>query len=118
MAELATHSVACLCAAVHTALCVHCIKLLHTCLCVCLQLFMLFLMHAYGGRLQPSKQQQVQQEQGQQSVAESTLYMDAPWRRHWPCLVPWVILETPLSVAWLHSVLGQSLDLFALLAVT
>ena len=87
-------------------------------MCVCLQLFMLFFMHAYGGRLWPSKQQQVQQEQGQQSVAESMLYTDVPWRRHWPCLVPWVILETILSVAWLHNAVGKSLHLSALLAVT
>ncbi|DBB01839.1 TPA: hypothetical protein ACH3X1_000447 [Trebouxia sp. C0004] len=75
-------------------------------------LFMLFLMHAYGGRLWPSKQQQLQQEQGQQAVAESMLYMDVPWRRHWPCLVPWLIVETTLSVAWLHNVVqtGHSDD--------
>ena len=86
--------------------------------CVCPQLFMLFLMHAYGGRLRPSKRQQLQQEQGQQSVAESMLYMDVPWRRHWPCLVPWLILESALSVAWLHNAVRESLNLSALLAVT
>ncbi|DBB14802.1 TPA: hypothetical protein ACH3X3_004411 [Trebouxia sp. C0006] len=66
-------------------------------------LFMLFFMHAYGGRLWPSKQQQVQQEQEQQSVAESMLYTHVSWRRHWPCLVPWTILEAILSIAWLHN---------------
>lgn len=75
-------------------------------------------MHAYGGCLWPSKQQQVQQEQGQQSVAESMLYTDVPWRRYWPCLLPWVILEAILSVPWLHNAVGKFLHLSALLAVT
>jgi len=105
-----------LCSCPHGSLCA-----LHSAasrVCVCVQLFMLFLMHAYGGRLWPSKQQQVQQEQGQQSVAESMLYTVVPWRQHWPCLVPWLILEAILSVAWLHNAVGKSFHLSALLAVT
>jgi len=86
--------------------------------CVCLQLFTLFFMHAYGGHLWPSKQQQLQQERGQQSVAESMLCMDVPWRRYWPCLLPWLILEATPSVAWLHNAVSESLNLPALFAMT
>ncbi len=101
----------------HCSLCALRSTASRVCVCVCLQLFMLFFMHAYGGRLWPSKQQQVQQEQEQQSVAESMLYTHVSWRRHWPCLVPWTILEAILSIAWLHNAVGESLNLSALLTV-
>lgn len=61
-----------------------------------MQLFFLFLVHANGGR----------------HVRRRTsirLCTDGPWRLHWPCLVPWLLLETFVSVAWLRSVpIGQS----------
>lgn len=53
-----------------------------------LQLFLIFLLHAYGGRLK-------------QTWPGIKLYMEGPWHWMWPCLIPWVLLQVPSSLAWL-----------------
>ena len=81
-----------------------------------LQLFSLFLMHAYGARLWTGKSSQ-HYTPGYQTPAltHSLMYMDAPWRLQWPCLVPWVIGQAITSVAWLRSAVSSMwLHLFAL----
>ncbi len=60
---------------------------------------MLFLVHAYGARLWLNKSRQPQD----LASSESLLYMDAPWWRLWPCLLPWIAAEAVLSVAWLRN---------------
>ena len=53
-----------------------------------LQLFLLFLLHAYGGRLKQVRPQVI-------------LYMEGPWHWMWPCLIPWALLQVASSLAWL-----------------
>ncbi len=56
-----------------------------------LQLFMLFMIHANGGRIIELK-------------PVPKLYMDGPWRLQWPCMLLWVLLQIPASIAWLRNV--------------
>ena len=53
---------------------------------------MLFLIHAFGAGLRhnPSK-------------TREQIYAEVPWRRQWPCLIPWLLAEAALSVAWLRN---------------
>lgn len=53
-----------------------------------LQLFLLFLLHAYGGRLKQVRPKVI-------------LYMEGPWHWMWPCLIPWALLQVASSLAWL-----------------
>ena len=69
-------------------LCAMCIVQLLTQTRCLLQLFLLFLMHAYGGRVR-------------QFRPKILIYMDGPWLCFWPCFIPWVLLQIPVSLAWL-----------------
>lgn len=83
---------------------------------LCLQLFMLFLVHAYGARLWNDKTKWPHQHVYQiPALTESLLYMDAPWRLQWPCLVPWLIAQAIVSVAWLRNAVRRK-SLLAVLA--
>ena len=55
-----------------------------------MQLFMLFLIHAHNGRMIEMR-----------PVPKP--YLDGPWHLHWPCLIPWIMLEIPGSIAWLRN---------------
>ncbi|KAL0038251.1 hypothetical protein WJX79_010181 [Trebouxia sp. C0005] len=54
-------------------------------------LFMLFLVHAYGGRMLEVK-------------PKPKALMEGPWRKFWPCLLPWVAMQVVMSSSWLHTV--------------
>ncbi|KAA6428561.1 MAG: hypothetical protein FRX49_01437 [Trebouxia sp. A1-2] len=54
-------------------------------------LFMLFLVHAYGGRMLEVK-------------PKPKALMEGPWRKFWPCLLPWVAMQVVMSISWLHTV--------------
>ena len=49
-----------------------------------LQLFTSFLLHAHGGRVI-------------HSGPEPRLFLFGPWHLQWPCLIPWVALEIPIT---------------------
>ena len=59
--------------------------------CGCLQLFMLFLAHAYGGRMLELK-------------PKPKSIMEGPWHKYWPCLLPWLAMQVVMSISWLHTV--------------
>ena len=58
-----------------------------------MQLFLLFLVHAYSGQVM-----------NKHSKPKPKLIMDGPWRWLWPCLIPWIILQVPTSIGWLHPI--------------
>ena len=65
----------------------------------CLQLFLLFLVHAYSGRVKEAK--------------PLKMVMDGPWHWMWPCLLPWVAFQTAISLGWLHNAAtSKSLDTY------
>ena len=75
-----------------------------------LQLFILFLVHAYGSRLwrpgDGSRQQgpvSPSEHPYQAPAGTPKLYMDGPWRLQWPCLIPWALVQAAHSVAWLRN---------------
>ena len=55
-----------------------------------MQLFMLFLVHAYQGRTL-------------QAGPIPRLYVEGPWHLLWPCLLPWILLEIVLSLMWISN---------------
>lgn len=59
-----------------------------------LQFFLLFIVHAYSG-LAVGK------------GTEPKTIGDGPWHWLWPCLVPWLLLQTATSLGWLHNVIGM-----------
>ncbi len=30
--------------------------------------------------------------------------MEGPWRKYWPCLLPWIAMQVVMSISWLHTV--------------
>ena len=66
--------------------------------CGCLQLFMLFLAHAFGGRMLELK-------------PKPRTMLEGPWRKYWPCVLPWIAMQVVMSISWLHTVgYGRSAD--------
>ena len=65
-------------------------------------------MHAYGARIWTGDSSR-HHTPGFQTPAltRSLLYMDAPWRLQWPCLVPWLIGQAITSVAWLRNAVSS-----------
>lgn len=59
-----------------------------------LQLFLLFMVHAYSGLVIGEG-------------PERKIIGDGPWRWLWPCLVPWLLLQTATSMGWLHNLSGM-----------
>ena len=64
-----------------------------------LQFFLLFMVHAYNGLV-------VGKGPDCKSIG------DGPWHWLWPCLVPWLLLQTATSMGWLHNVSGMYQLLF------
>ncbi|DBA74569.1 TPA: hypothetical protein ACH3X2_009444 [Trebouxia sp. C0005] len=38
------------------------------------------------------------------------MIMDGPWHWLWPCLIPWIILQIPTSIGWLHTIAHGAAD--------
>lgn len=57
------------------------------------QFFLLFLVHAYSGQVIDKH-----------SKPRPKLIMDGPWHWLWPCLIPWILLQIPTSIGWLHPI--------------
>ena len=80
-----------------------------------LQIFMLFLMHAYSALVW--KQQEADNsivsaaaiEHGFQSPeGHSKLIMDGSWIQLWPCLLLWSWLQAVIGFGWLHNAFSKS----------
>lgn len=84
--------------------------------CTALQLFLLFLVHAYGARTwrKPSESSRrlfaPAEAAFQPPEGQSKLVMDGPWRLLWPCLVPWALMQAAHSVAWLRNATASGED--------
>ena len=84
--------------------------------CTAVQLFLLFLVHAYGARTwrKPSESSRrlfaPAEAAFQPPEGQSKLVMDGPWRMLWPCLVPWALMQAPHSVAWLRNATASGKD--------
>ena len=63
------------------------------------QLFMLFLIHAYGAQSWSSKTTSADAA----TASQGLLLMDAPWRLQWPCLVPWICVQAVVTVIWVRN---------------
>lgn len=75
-----------------------------------LQLFMLFLVHAYGGGIRAIKDLRrglPRSSLHSSQAAEDLLGINAPWRSRWPCLIPWGVAQVVLSVAWLQNAFSK-----------
>ncbi len=83
-----------------------------------LQLFLLFLVHAYGSRTWKVPQRSSRrllapgEAAFQPPEGQSKLIMDGPWHLNWPCLIPWLLMEAAHSIAWLRNATasGSSLE--------
>ncbi|KAA6428794.1 MAG: hypothetical protein FRX49_01669 [Trebouxia sp. A1-2] len=63
------------------------------------QFFLLFLVHAYSGQVVDKH-----------SKPKPKMIMDGPWHWLWPCLIPWIILQIPTSIGWLHTIAHGAAD--------
>lgn len=83
-----------------------------------LQLFMLFLVHAYGSRVWRPLSQFPCSSQSRSHSDHTELdhlwYLDGPWRLFWPVVVPWCCLEAAVSFTWLHANKGKCNQLYSL----
>ncbi len=74
-----------------------------------LQLFLLFLVHAYGSRTwkRPQRSSRRLLAPGEAAFqppeGQTQLIMDGPWHLNWPCLIPWLLMEAAHSIAWLRN---------------
>ncbi len=83
-----------------------------------LQLFLLFLVHAYGSRTWKVPQRSSRrllapgEAAFQPPEGQTQLIMDGPWHLNWPCLIPWLLMEAAHSIAWLRNATasGSSLE--------
>ena len=80
-----------------------------------LQIFMLFLVHAYSTRVwkeqeaDNSKLNAATIEHGFQSPeGHRKLVMDGPWTLLWPCVLLWPFLQVAIALGWMHNVLSIS----------
>ena len=80
-----------------------------------LQIFMLFLVHAYSTRVwkeqeaDNSKLNAATIEHGFQSPeGHRKLVMDGPWTLLWPCVLLWPFLQAALAYGWMHNALSMS----------
>ena len=55
-----------------------------------LQLFLLFLVHAHGGRLIELR-------------PKPKLFLFGSWKLQWPCLIPWVLIEVAVSLGFFRN---------------
>lgn len=80
------------------------------CFILILQIFMLFLSHAYGGlqRYKPASSIPEPSLPFNNAQRYGQLIADGPLHLLWPCLIPWLLLEADLGYAWLHSLPGMS----------
>lgn len=91
---------------------------LHDAICnnaVLMQIFMLFLVHAYSTRIW--KRQEVDNsavsaaavEHGFQSPeGHRKLVMDGPWRLLWPCLLLWPCFQGVIGFGFIHNALSKT----------
>lgn len=75
--------------------------------CPVLQLFMLFLVHAYGSRVwrppaAPLRTCQCSSKQDPTDL-DHLWYLDGPWRLFWPVLIPWCCVEAVLTFSWTYA---------------
>lgn len=77
---------------------------------MCLQLFMLYLVHAYGSRVWRPAAKHPRTSQYTSDNDHRDLdylwYLDGPWRLFWPVLVPWSCLEAVVCFTWLYASKG------------
>ena len=80
-----------------------------------MQIFMLFLIHAYSTRVwkrQDANSSTVSAaaiEHGFQSPeGHSKLIMDGPWWLLWPCLLIWPCFEGVIGFGFIHNALGET----------
>ncbi len=100
-----------------TLCCVSCASLLtcKTCAAV-LQIFALFLVHAYSTRVwkrqaaDSSNLSAAAVEHGFQSPeGHSKLIMDGPWILLWPCLLLWPFFEGVVGFGFIHNAVGDAI---------
>ena len=97
----------CKTAILHTQSALHLLDRAVICV-VCLQIFMLFLAHAYACQQRFRKPQN----RGPLPSSEVSHYgdvvVDGGFYLLWPCLVPWLLFEGDMAYAWLHHLTGVS----------
>ena len=81
-----------------------------------LQIFMLFLVHAYSTRVW--QRQEADNSKVSVAVVEHgfhspeghrKLVMDGPWTLLWPCVLLWPFLQGALTFGWVHNAVSKSL---------
>ena len=93
--------------------------------CLVVQIFMLFLVHAYSTRIwKPSvvddstNPSAAAIEHGFQSPeGHSKLIMDGPWVLLWPCLLLWPCFEGIIGYGFIHNGIGKELLVFMFLMI-
>lgn len=86
-----------------------------------LQIFALFLVHAYSTRVWKSEAEKVDSKNSDISAAaiehgfqspegHSKLIMDGPWRLLWPCLLLWPFFQTTIGLGFIHNARSMFLN--------